>query len=236
MTQEMLKWILFPFSLMWREKQWYNLKVRSVESKWEVLREKFCRTYFSLAWISDLRCEIILFKQKEGESLGTTWAWLTNILSSGPDLEIPKPTCLQQIKLGLNTESAKFLDSSSGGSFIDLTLNEGRVILEKILANTPYTGIYDEFPEEQPEMHSEEPSIEIPSQKMRHLRTHLPSPQHISITQCLSQSLNRSRTRAIARVSSFLLTPKIGTGKRLTREPNLAEGYHSAGGLSQSIR
>jgi hypothetical protein len=59
--------------------------------------------------------------------------------------------------LGLNVESVKFLDSSSGGSFVDLTWNEGRVILGKLLANTPYTQIYDEFPEEQPE----EPSIEI---------------------------------------------------------------------------
>jgi hypothetical protein len=60
--------------------------------------------------------------------------------------------------LGLNVESTKLQDSSSGGFFIDLTLNEGRVILEKILANTPYTRIYDELPEEPPEMQPEEPS------------------------------------------------------------------------------
>jgi hypothetical protein len=46
-----------------------------------------------------------------------------------------------------------------------LTLNEVRVILEKILANTPYTGVYDEFPEEPPEMQPEEPSVEIPEPK-----------------------------------------------------------------------
>jgi hypothetical protein len=61
--------------------------------------------------------------------------------------------------LGLNAESAKFLDSSTRDSFVDLTLNEGRVILEKILANTPCTKIYNEFPEEPPEMQPEEPSI-----------------------------------------------------------------------------
>jgi hypothetical protein len=33
-----------------------------------------------------------------------------------------------------------------------------------------------------------------------------------------------------------LLTPKTGTGKRLTCEPNLAEGHHSARGFPQSIR
>jgi hypothetical protein len=74
---------------MGRAKQWYNLNVRSVEGKWEVLRGKFCRTFFLLAHISDLRCEIILLKQKEGESLGTSWARFINILASGPDLGIP---------------------------------------------------------------------------------------------------------------------------------------------------
>jgi hypothetical protein len=165
MAQETLKWILFPFSLTGRAKQWYNLNIRSVEGKWEVLREQFCRTYFSLAQISDLRCEIILFKQKEGESLGTAWARFTKILASGLDLGILEPTCLLQFRLGLNAESAKFLDSSSGGSFVDLTLNEGRMILEKILANTPYTRIYDEFPKEPLEMKPEEPSIELPEPK-----------------------------------------------------------------------
>ena len=29
------------------------------------------------------------------------------------------------------------------------TISEGKAILEKILENTPYTGIYDEFPEEE---------------------------------------------------------------------------------------
>jgi hypothetical protein len=33
-----------------------------------------------------------------------------------------------------------------------------------------------------------------------------------------------------------LLTPKIGTGKRLPCEPNLAEEHHSAEGFPQSIR
>jgi hypothetical protein len=58
------------------------------------LMEKFCRTFFSLAQISDVQWEIILFKQKEGESLGTAWTWFTNILASGSDLGIPEPTCL----------------------------------------------------------------------------------------------------------------------------------------------
>jgi hypothetical protein len=108
--------------------------------------------------------------------------------------------------LGLNAESAKFLDSSSGGSFVDLTLNEGRVILEKILANISYTGIYDEFPEEPPEMQPEEPSIEIPEPKDATPLHNIPSPHRISLTQSLSQSLNLSWTRVIPRVSSLSIS------------------------------
>jgi hypothetical protein len=154
-----------PIFINEKSEAMYNLNIQSIEGKWEVLREKYCRTFFSLARISDLRCEINLFKQKEGESFGTIWARFTNIIASGPDLGIAEPTCLQQFRLGLNVESSKFLDSSSGGSFVDLTLNEGRVILEKNLANTPYTEIYDEFPEEPLEMQPEEPSIDIPEPK-----------------------------------------------------------------------
>ena len=35
--------------------------------------------------------------------------------------------------------------------FSHKTVSEGKIILDKILENTPYTGIYDEFPEEEVE-------------------------------------------------------------------------------------
>jgi hypothetical protein len=53
--------------------------------------------------------------------------------------------------MGLDDESAKFLDTSSGGSFSHFTLSEGKEILGKILENTPYTGVFDEFPDEEKE-------------------------------------------------------------------------------------
>jgi hypothetical protein len=49
----------------------------------------------------------------------------------------------------LGLESAVFLDSSSGGSFAHLTLSDCKDILTKILQNTPYTGVYDEIPDEE---------------------------------------------------------------------------------------
>jgi hypothetical protein len=53
--------------------------------------------------------------------------------------------------MGLNDESAKFLNTSLGCFFSHLTLSEGKDILGKILENTPYTGIFDEFLDEEEE-------------------------------------------------------------------------------------
>jgi hypothetical protein len=38
-----------PIFINGKSEAMVNLKVRSVEGKWEVLREKFCRTLFLLA-------------------------------------------------------------------------------------------------------------------------------------------------------------------------------------------
>jgi len=54
---------------------------------------------------------------------------------------------LHHFHLGLSKEAALHLDISSGGSFTHKIINEGKAILERILENTPYTDIYDEFSE-----------------------------------------------------------------------------------------
>lgn len=56
---------------------------------------------------------------------------------------------LQHLYLGLRKDTAHYLDIASGGSFLHLSTRGGRAVLNKILENTPYTGIHDEFPEEE---------------------------------------------------------------------------------------
>ena len=40
--------------------------------------------------------------------------------------------------MGLNKETLKFLDIALGGSFLHVSVNLGRSILDKILENTPF--------------------------------------------------------------------------------------------------
>jgi hypothetical protein len=61
---------------------------------------------------------------------------------------LPDHVLLYHFHLGHSKEAALQLDLSSGGSFTHNSISEGKAILEKILENAPYTGIYDEFPRE----------------------------------------------------------------------------------------
>ena len=61
---------------------------------------------------------------------------------------MPDHIILNHFHLGLSKEAADYLDISSGGSFKQITISEGKAILKKIHENTPYTDIYDESPKE----------------------------------------------------------------------------------------
>jgi hypothetical protein len=94
---------------------------------------------------------------------------------------MPDQVLLQHFHYGLSKEAALFLDASSGGSFSHKTISEGKAIHDKILKNTPYTGVYDEFPKEEVEL-SPEPKeeehtteLEIPIDPSQNLVVEKPS-------------------------------------------------------------
>jgi hypothetical protein len=70
-------------------------------------------------------------------------------IDSCQDLGIAEPILLQHFRDGLGPKLVVFLDSSSEGSFAHLTLSECKDIITQILQNTPYMGVYDEFPDEE---------------------------------------------------------------------------------------
>ena len=54
MSQETLKWKLFPFSLVGKAEQWYT-HVRGTIHDWEELRDDFCLSFSSASHIASLR-------------------------------------------------------------------------------------------------------------------------------------------------------------------------------------
>ena len=59
---------------------------------------------------------------------------------SGPNLSIPDHVLLQHFYIRLDTESAFYLDVTSGGSFAHKTPSEGRKILDHITENTSFVA------------------------------------------------------------------------------------------------
>jgi hypothetical protein len=73
MTQETLRWKLFPIFLMGKAKQWYTFVVGSTNGDWDELKDKFCLAFFPMSCISSLPRAIFDFEQRE-ESIGAAWA------------------------------------------------------------------------------------------------------------------------------------------------------------------
>ena len=136
MSHYTLKWKLFPFSLVERAKQWYTHTVGSVNGSWDELRDILC------------------FQQNEKESKGAAWARFS-LLISGPNLLISDHVLLQHFYIGLDTESALYLNVAAGGSFSHKTPSEGREILNHIAENTSFVANVGSSQEEHTSSHED---------------------------------------------------------------------------------
>ena len=94
MSDETLRWKLFPFSLTGRAKQWYSQTIGSTQGDWETLCSKFCLRFFPIFKVVSLRKEVLNFRQLEEESLATSWDYFNDLIITGPDLAIKDPVLL----------------------------------------------------------------------------------------------------------------------------------------------
>jgi hypothetical protein len=96
--------------------------------------------------IIDLCNEVLNLSQKEGESLGAAWSRYIQLVLSGPELSIPDAMFMQHFMHGLGTESAEYLDITSRGVFVHCTVEEEKLILDRILSVTPLEDLQIKAP------------------------------------------------------------------------------------------
>jgi hypothetical protein len=77
---------------------------------------------------------------------------------SGPELSIPDAMFMQHFVHGLGTESAEYLDMTSGGVFVHCMVEEGKLVLDRILSITPL----EDLQLKAPHISEEEPIITYP--------------------------------------------------------------------------
>ena len=114
MSQETLRWKLFPFSLIEKAEQWYTHNVGNVNGDWEELRDDFCLSFYSLSDEASWRGDILSFEQLE-ESIGAAWARFSHLLASSPDWSILDDISLHIFYTGLDMDSADDIDIAAGG-------------------------------------------------------------------------------------------------------------------------
>ena len=170
MTQETLKWKLFPFSLNEKAKQWYTYTAKRVNGDWKELRDKFCLAFFPVSRITSLRAEIIGFRQEEKETLSASWIRFCSLTDSGPELLLPEPVLLQHFYSGLSNDTALYLDTAAGGSFSHKTIAEAHELLDRIVENTPFSADLLVEPESEDE--------ELVVQETQHL---VPMMEHLAL-------------------------------------------------------
>ena len=137
MSDETLRWKLFPFSLTGKGKHWYNLTIESRQGDWEALCSSFCLQFFPISRVVRFCLEVLSFKQKKKESLGMAWEHFNILIKTSPNLAIQDPILLQHFYMGLNRKTSKHLNTALGGSFLHVSTNMGWSILTKILEDAP---------------------------------------------------------------------------------------------------
>jgi hypothetical protein len=113
---------------------------------WVILKDQFYFTFFLLSKIIDLHNEVLNFAKKEGESLGAAWFRYNQLTLSGPELSISDAMFMHHFVHRLGTESAEYLDMTSGGVFVHCMVEEGKLILDRILLVTPLEDLQFKAP------------------------------------------------------------------------------------------
>ncbi|GJN20518.1 hypothetical protein PR202_gb07907 [Eleusine coracana subsp. coracana] len=86
---------------------------------------------FPFSKVLELPTKVINFQQQEQEPLGEAWERVNSYNTTGPNLRIPNFMLLQHFICGLRPESAKYLNTATGGAFVFKTPSEGKELVKK---------------------------------------------------------------------------------------------------------
>ena len=129
---EVIKLHLFPFSLRDIAATWYeSLPYGSVDT-WEELVEAFQGRFFPPSLTTERRREIIVFQQREDESLYTAWERYKRLLTRCPMHGIDLKTQMDIVYHSLNDTSKGIIDASCYGAFKKKSVEEARDLIANL--------------------------------------------------------------------------------------------------------
>ena len=99
------------------------------------MQDAFISKYFPPAKIFSLRNDIMNFKQLDHEHVAQAWERIKLIIRNCPTHGLNLWLIIQKNYAGLNFASRNLLDSSAGGTFMEINLGEATKLLDNIMVN-----------------------------------------------------------------------------------------------------
>ena len=130
---EVIKLQLFPFLLRDVATTWFDTLPMGSVNNWEELVEAYMSRFFPPTLTSEIREEIIVFKQGEDESLYNAWERYKRLLKRCPMHGIDLTTQMDIFYHAMNYASKGIIDASYCGAFKRRSAEEARQLIKDLV-------------------------------------------------------------------------------------------------------
>ena len=130
-----IKLQLFGFLLIGRAKDWLLCLPNATIRTWKELEDKFLQRFFTTSQFTERRTEIFNFEQQDIESLHDSWERFKLLLRRCPNHNMNNMEQMQIFIKGLDSQTCMLLDTSAGGTIIQMTKPQVKYLIENMCRN-----------------------------------------------------------------------------------------------------
>ncbi|GJU64646.1 reverse transcriptase domain-containing protein [Tanacetum coccineum] len=130
MPNDVIKLMMFPYSLEGAAKTWYEKEPPNSILTWEDLVTKFVNQFFPPSKTTHLKNKISRFTQKFDESFSEAWERFKDMLRACPHHGFTELTQVYTFYNGLNDNDQDSLNAAAGGNLLSKTTREALNIIE----------------------------------------------------------------------------------------------------------
>ncbi|GJZ62617.1 reverse transcriptase domain-containing protein [Tanacetum coccineum] len=127
---DVIKLMMFPYSLEGAAKTWYEKEPPNSILTWEDLVTKFMNQFFPPSKTTHLKNKISRFTQKFDESFSEAWERFKEMLRACPHHGFTELTQVDTFYNGLNDNDQDSLNAAAGGNLLSKTTREALNIIE----------------------------------------------------------------------------------------------------------
>jgi hypothetical protein len=131
-TRESTRLCLFQFSLRDQASQWLERLPAGSITSWDDLTTRFLAQFFPPRRTTKLRNDILMFQQRQGETLYEAWTHFKDLLQKVPHHGIDLWLQVQIFYDHIDLSTRRTIDQSAGGKLRDLSAEESWELIEDL--------------------------------------------------------------------------------------------------------